>query len=133
MNPTLPILSALLLAPAPSAPAGGKSVAARLAAPEVRTQGYRFVVERFIQQQNLTQEYPDDRPAELGGRQHLYVSLAVYPTDPKQAANIQGLDPRIIAFSGTNVLTLRSYPPEEDAPGATGAWRTQLAAQELDL
>jgi len=130
---TLPIFSALFAAPlVPSAPAG-KPAASRLATPQVKSQGYRFVVERFIQQVNVTREFGEEKPGLNSGRQHLYLGLAIYPPDPKLAANIQGLDPKIIGFAGTNVLNFRSYPADDTGPAASGVWRTQLAAQELDL
>jgi hypothetical protein len=131
MTRTLALLPILLLAvPVPAA----APVDSRLAAPEVRVEGYRFVVERFMQQQNLTEEFAADQPPEKKGRQHLYLGLAVYPPDPKLLANVQGLDPRVIAFAGPGgkVITLRSYPAD-DGPLLDGVWRTQLAAQDLDL
>lgn len=132
MHLTLPLLSALLIAPpSPSAPAG-KPVPTRPAAPQVKSQGYRFVVERFIQQDNVTREFVADKPGTNTGRQHFYLSLAIYPPDPKLAANIQGLDPKVLGFAGAQVLNFRSYPLDDTRP-ATGVWRTQLAAQELDL
>lgn len=133
MHLTLPLLSALLIAPlAPAAPAG-KPAPARPAAPQVKSQGYRFVVERFIQQDNVTREFVDDKPGTNSGRQHFYLGLAIYPPDPKLAANIQGLDPKILGFAGANVLNFHSYPMDETGQPASGVWRTQLAAQELDL
>jgi hypothetical protein len=93
------------------------------------------VVERFNQQQNLNAEFAADRPVEHNGRQHLYLWLAVHPPDPKLLTSIQGLDPRIIAFGAPDgkVITLRSYPGDDAGPLSDGVWRTQLAAQELDL
>ncbi|MGV3720001.1 MAG: hypothetical protein ACO1SX_03740 [Actinomycetota bacterium] len=136
MYRTLPLLSALLLAPAaPSVAPRPKSATPRLTPPETRAQGYRFVVERFIQQQNLNEDFAADKPSETSGRQHLYLWLAVHPPDPKLTSSIQGLDTRIIAFAAPHgkVITLRSYPPEDAGPLLDGVWRTQLAAQELDL
>jgi len=133
MHLTLPLLSALFIAPlTPVAPAG-KPGLTRPAAPQVRSQGYRFVVERFIQQDNVTREFVEDKPGTNSGRQHFYLGLAIYPPDPKLAANIQGLDPKILGFAGTNVINFRSYPADDTGPAASGVWRTQLAAQELDL
>jgi hypothetical protein len=89
-------------------------------------------VERFIQQDNVTREFIESKPGTNTGRQHFYLGLAVYPPDPKLAANIQGLDPKVLGFAGTSVLNFRSYPLDDTRPAA-GVWRTQLAAQELDL
>lgn len=133
MHLTLPLLSALLAAPIPPGLPAGKPVAARPVAPQVKSQGYRFVVERFIQQDNVTREFNADQPPAVSGKQHFYLGLAVYPPDPKLAANIQGLDPKILGFAGTQVLNFRSYTADDGGPTTAGVWRTQLAAQELDL
>jgi len=123
---------------APAAPGVApkpKPAVPRLVAPETRSLGYRFVVERFTQQQNLNAEFAADQPPEIGGRQHLNLALAVHAPDPKLVSSIQGLDARIIAFGVPDgkVITLRSHPPEETGPLLEGVWRTQLSAQELDL
>lgn len=133
MHLTLPLLATLLTAPLSPNPAKGKPAPARPVAPQVRSQGYRFVVERFIQQDNVTREFIGDQPGTNSGKQHFYLGLAVYPPDPKLAANIQGLDPKILGFAGTQVLNFRSYSADDTNPNTTGVWRTQLAAQELDL
>lgn len=133
MHLTLPLLSALLLAPLPPSARPGKPNPLRPVAPQVKSQGYRFVVERFIQQDNVTREFVADKPGTNSGRQHFYLGLAIYPPDPKLAVNIQGLDPKVLGFAGTQVLNFRSYPIDDAGPAASGVWRTQLAAQELDL
>jgi hypothetical protein len=106
----------------------------RLAAPETRVQGYRVVVERLDQQQNLALEFQGAAAGKTTGSQQVFVALAVYPPNPKLAANVQGLDPRVLAFTDRNrPVNFQSYPGEESSPLGGGVWRTNLQAADVDL
>jgi hypothetical protein len=107
-------------------------------APEVKVEGYRIVVEKLVQNQNLALEFPDPADRREGvsrmtGRQLVYVHLAVHPPNPKLIPNLDGLDGRIVAFSGNSPVTFRPYPADDANPLTTGVWRTMLMAQDVDL
>jgi hypothetical protein len=102
--------------------------------PEVRVHGYRVVVEKLQQTENLAIDFGDGEKGKVTGRQVVQVGLAVYPPTPRSIANIEGLDPRIIAFTTDNKpLTFQSYPSEDTSPLLGTAWRTLLMVQEVDL
>jgi len=107
-------------------------------APEVRAQGYRFVVEQVQQQQSHQWEFPPPGSPRAGvpettGRQYLYLRLAVSPPDPKLLPNIEGLAARVTGSTGQGKVVMLTPYPMDDAPIAGGVWRTQLMAQEVEL
>lgn len=112
-------------APRPPAPA---------AAPEVRVQGYRIVVERLQQVENVALDFTQAPVAKPAGQQVVSVGLAVYPPAPKLVANIEGLDPKVIAFlNGSKAVSLGTYSADDANPLATGVWRTVVIGQDLDF
>lgn len=126
----------LLTLPAIAAAAAPQS-AARFQAPEVRVQGYRFVVEQVQQQQMEQIEFPAgtpaDSPGKASGQQHLFFKLAVYPPRPDLLPHVEGLDAKVLGVAGDKSLTFRSSPVEDTGPLRGGVWRTQLYAQEVAL
>jgi hypothetical protein len=78
-----------------------------------------------------------DADGKLTGRQTVSITLAIHPRVKEQVANIDGLDPRIVAYprpSGeSQPIVLQSYPADDGNPLATGIWRAYLTAQEVDL
>src|SRR5688572_12721739 len=130
------LLAAALAAAAP-APGTPPAAPGRFQAPEVRAQGYRFVVEQVQQQQYEQTEFPPGAPegavGKTSGRQHLFVRLAVHPPQPGLLPHIEGLDPKVVGVAGDRSVTLRSYPVEDSGPVGGGVWRCQLSAQEVEL
>lgn len=143
----LPLLLAALAggagaAPAPPrAPASSATAPMRItssprvpAAPETRVQGYRIVIEKLQQAQNLSTEFSDDGKSRTTGRQLVYVYVAVHPPTPALARNIEGLDPRIVAYAAPETqVPFMSYAVEDTNPLVTGVWRGLLMAQEIEL
>src|SRR4051794_33238405 len=103
-------------------------------APEVRVQGYRILVERIQQVENLSVDFPPDGNGKGSGQQVISINLAVQPPNPKLVNNIEGLDSRVLAFAdGKRVLTLQPYSSDDDNLVSGGMWRTVVMAQEVGL
>ncbi|MFN3650275.1 MAG: hypothetical protein ACK47B_11910 [Armatimonadota bacterium] len=120
------------VAPKPAA-APNPAAAPALRAPEVTVDGYRFVIERITQQENLALDL-EPAGAPVQGQQFVFLELAVYPPDPKQAVNVEGLDARLVAFAnGSRAVALQPQGAEENDARSTGVWRTRLMASGLDL
>lgn len=124
-------------APIPSS--GPRSSArAELKPPETRAGGYRFVVERLQQQQNVAMEFAEAAEGKLTGTQSVSVSLAIYPPKRELVAHIDRLEQRIVAYPGPGAaehepIVFQSIPQDDTNPLLNGVWRTYLMAQELDL
>jgi len=117
-------------APAPAPKADRKT-------PETRAGGYRFVVERVQQTQNVNIEFGEGTDGKVSGRQSVTISLAVHPPARELIANIDGLAQRMVASGsdGTDAqpVVLNGYTSDEGNPLTTGVWRASLIAQDLDL
>lgn len=102
--------------------------------PEATVQGYRFVVERIQQAQNVSVEYAESGGSKTTGRQMVYLTLAVYPPSPGLAANIERLEPRLVAFAGPGTpVAFEAYTADEGGALQGGVWRASLTNQDLPL
>jgi hypothetical protein len=110
---------------------------ARVMAPEVRAQGYRFVLEKVEQQRLEHAEFPpgakEGAVTALKGSQIVVLQVAVHPPTANLLPNIQGLDPKVVANTQGAAVPL-SVNGLDDAELVGGnVWRTRLTAHELSI